>query len=50
MVVNPTTNQVICNLEEKSAQYVEDSILVSKDAQNAFRNKLAAEKSKLLAR
>ncbi|MBK2109534.1 NAD-dependent succinate-semialdehyde dehydrogenase [Francisella tularensis] len=49
-VVNPATNQVICSLEQKSAEYVEDSILVSKHAQNAFRNKLAAEKSKLLAR
>ncbi|WP_277817663.1 aldehyde dehydrogenase family protein [Francisella tularensis] len=49
-VVNPATNLDICSLEQKSVEYVEDSILVSKHAPNAFRNKLAAEKSKLLAK
>ncbi|MBD2809223.1 aldehyde dehydrogenase family protein, partial [Francisella tularensis] len=42
------TNQVICSLEQKSVEYVENSILVSKHAQYAFRNKLAAEQSKFL--
>lgn len=47
-VVNPATNKSICRLEEKSSEYVEDSILVAKHAQNIFKNIPSSEKSKLL--
>lgn len=42
-VVNPATNKSICRLEEKSSEYVEDSILVAKHAQNIFKIFLQAK-------
>ncbi|AIT09707.1 succinate-semialdehyde dehydrogenase [Candidatus Francisella endociliophora] len=47
---NPATDELICKLEAKSAEYVRDNILVSKHAQNIFKDTLSIEKSKLLAK
>jgi succinate-semialdehyde dehydrogenase/glutarate-semialdehyde dehydrogenase len=47
---NPANGELICRLEEKSSQFVKDSILVSKHAQNIFKNKLSIERSRLLTK
>lgn len=49
-LINPATGELICQLEQKSAQYVKDSILVSKHTQNVFKEKLAIERSKILSK
>lgn len=49
-VTNPATDETICVLEEKSVEYVRDSILASKHTQNIFKNTVAIEKFKILAR
>ncbi|QIW09257.1 NAD-dependent succinate-semialdehyde dehydrogenase [Francisella sp. LA112445] len=49
-LVNPATGEILCQLESKSAQYVKDSILVSKHTQNVFKEKLAIERSRILSK
>ncbi|API87728.1 NAD-dependent succinate-semialdehyde dehydrogenase [Francisella uliginis] len=49
-LINPATGELICQLEQKSSQYVKDSILVSKHTQNVFKEKCAIDKSKILSK
>lgn len=49
-LINPATNELICKLEQKGSQYVKDSILVSKHAQNIFKDKLAIDRSNILVK
>ncbi|ASG67145.1 succinate-semialdehyde dehydrogenase (NADP(+)) [Francisella halioticida] len=49
-IINPATGEFICQLEEKSALYVKDSILVSKHTQNIFKDKPAIDRSRFLSK
>jgi succinate-semialdehyde dehydrogenase/glutarate-semialdehyde dehydrogenase len=47
---NPATDELICSLEEKSADYTQKAIAKSKDAQAIFKNTSSKSKSELLYR